>query len=523
MLNPRILVILSDMPDADSMLDMMLEMLSHAGRPYCLRFAVPEHFALTFEATVLPKGTLNPGDLKFYSEAEGLAGVIPIIADETHFLSLKGLYGFTERWETVLLSRFGKVPAQRAVLTARIEGEDKTAQAYQPAFSGTFEEEETLLHTGLALVCSCAPVKTLIIHPAFVFGRLEFLRHTDTSFDTLSIAAYAAGYTGYALDKAPLWPLGGCQPDAWLRKPGPESLPPTSLARYEQLAGISFALATASVRAMQGIFNVEDGYPQRLPPRLAVAHHTNAFLRRASLPMPLVVTAFIDLPEALHPPQSYMLRFSYLKALRHLPLTLYAGGEMERHLRAAFPNTLAYPDNSLLPRTLLADGITPMQLFRRNKLLLMQRTVRAYPSFSHIAWLDIDVLPHPICPNASLDFSKLMDSRIHLAWVNGEPDTSMMIVPRRHIKLIVREVQSVTQLDTDLKRSYAERELIRRLMDKFPDLFALHPMPQKGLLFFTVMDPHLLSIPLAMAIQNQAEPICVPPVTPPSKERYLHD
>lgn len=523
MLNPRILIIFSDIPDADSMLDMMLEALSKAGRPYSLRFAVPGRFAPALEATELPKGTLNPGDMKFYTETDGLAGVLPIVADETHFLLLKGLYGFAERWETVLLARLGRITAQRAVLTTQIEGEGKAAQAYLPAFIGAFEGEKTQLGTGLALVCSPAPIKTLIIHPAFVFGKLDFLRHADTTFDTLPIAAYAADYTVYALDRAPVWPVGGLQPDAWLRKPGPEALPPTALLRFEQLAGISFARATATVRAMQGVFNVDDGYPQRLPPRLAMEHHANALLRRAGQPMPLVVTAFIDLPEAFHPPQSYMLRFSYLKALRHLPLTLYAGGEMERQLRAGFPNTLAYPDNSLLPRTLLADGITPMQLFRRNKLLLMQRTLRAYPSFSHIAWLDIDVLLHPICPNASLDFSKLMDNRIHLAWVGGEPDTSMMVVPRRHIKLLVREVQSVTQLDTDLKRSYAERELIRRLMDKFPDLFTLHPMPQKGLLFFTAVDAQLLSVPLAQALQGLPEPIRVPPVTPPPKERCPHD
>ena len=112
-----------------------------------------------------------------------------------------------------------------------------------------------------------------------------------------------------------------------------------------------------------------------------------------------------------------------------------------------------------------------------------------------------------------------MDQRVHLATVAGEPDTSMIVVPRRQMKLLVREVQSITQLDTDLKRSYAEQELWRRLMDKYPDLFVLHPMPQKGLLFLTGFDARFLAAPLAQTIATLPEPIRLPPAVPAQKER----
>ena len=519
MINPRILVVLSNLANSDAMLNMLLDALAQAASPFTLRFAVPRQFAPDLSVEALPSGALRPDDLTFYEESEGIAGIVPTLTDETHILSLTGEYVFGEKWERILLSRFSRISAKNAVMTALICGEAETAQAYLPAFSLVTEGESVCLGRGLALVCSASPIRTLALHPGFVFSKADFARNVHTDPQTLSIAAFAAEYAVFALDRAPLWPAAGEPVEAWLTRPGPEALPPPVLARFEQFAGISFAQNTVSIRAAQGLCNVEDGYPQRLPLRLVLRQHAQTVLRRGQPSLPLVVTAFIDLLDALHPRQSYMLRFSYLMALRHLPLTLYAGGEMERHLRSRFPNSLAYPDNALLPRSALLEGMSLMQFFMRNKLPLMQRTMRSYPTFSHIAWLDIDALPYPICPSAPLDFSALTDQRVHLGWVAGEPDTSLIVVPRRHLKLLVREVQSITQFDIALKRSFSERSLIRRLMEKYPDLFTLHPMPEKGLLFLTGVDPSLLSAPHRQALRDLPPPILVPPAAPVQKER----
>ena len=522
MLNPRILVVFADPPDAQVLLDMVLNALSHAKRPFSLRFAAPQRFAQEIAQTQLPQGTLAPGDMKFYDDTADLAGIPPILTDETHFLCLKGSYAFAEQWEAVLLSRFRKISVKRALLTAVITGEGESAQACLPAVSCFTGEACMRLGAGLALVCSAAPVKTLLVNPAFVMASLDFLRNADLAEDTLSIAAYIADYTVFALDQAPLWPLGRRARPMLVAKPGPEVLPPTALARYEQLAGVSFERRSATVRALQGLFNVEDGYTQQLPLRLTLGDKAQTLLRRSPPPMPLIVSAFIDQPEALKPPQLYMLRFSHLHALRHLPLTLYAGGEMERHLRSRFPNTLAYPDNALLPRTLLGEGMTPMQLMQRSKVLLLQRTLRSYPTFSHIAWLDIDIMPHPVCPDAMPDFSALMDDRVHLAWVNGEPDASLLVVPKRLLVLLGREVQAATQIDSDTRRSFSESALLKHLLEKYPDLFTLHPMPQRELLFFTGFPPELLSVPLRQSLTGLPKPIRVPPTAPPQKERLTY-
>ena len=122
-----------------------------------------------------------------------------------------------------------------------------------------------------------------------------------------------------------------------------------------------------------------------------------------------------------------------------------------------------------------------------------------------------------------MDFSALMDNRVHIGWVDGEPDTSMMVVPARHLKLLVHEVQAVTQFDAALKRSFSERELIRRLLEKFPDLFTLHPLPEKGLLFLTGVDASLLSAATRESLCGLQAPIRVPPAVPAQKERKPHD
>lgn len=522
MFNPRILVVLSGLTNGEALIATLLGALSCAAKPYDLRFAVPFRFASELENAQLPAGTLNPGDVKFYDDGDGLYGARPLLTDETHFLSLRGAYAFETRWDATILSRFARCRTRRGLLTAVICPEEGGAQAYLPAFRGAITDEGVPLGAGLALVTCDAPVKTLLVHPTFLFGETAFLHTAALDADTLSTAAFAAGYTVFALDCAPLWPDADEPEPARLVRPPAEALSAAGLTRFEQLAGISFSARTVSVKSMLGIFGPENGYPQRLPQRLALAQGARTLLRPSAAPMALTVSAFVDLAGAPHPVESYMIRFSYLQALARLPLMLYTGGEQERHLRAIFPNTFVYPDNALLPRTLLGEGMTPMQLFKRNKILLLQRAAKANPSYTHIAWVDIDVLPHPVYPQALPNFAPLMDNRVHLGWVDGWPDTSLMVVPQPLLSPLAEAVRAVTQLDSEMKRGFSERQLLRRLLKRYPQLFTLHPLPKKGLLFLSCLDENLLSLPLRRLTVALPEPIRVP-APGQKKERTPND
>lgn len=511
MLGSRILVVIADIPDADALAATVLETVARASHPFAIRFAIPAYFQDIGDAVSEEAFQKIVSTAVFYPEAEGAAGVLPFIKDETHFLFLQGAHGFSERWDQGLLSRFSRLPSPNAVMTgavsapvpARGEGLPSpmpgalqasqmptVPQAFLPAVGHVFGEPGVQLVHGVPVVCGAAPIKTMLINPSIVFGKLDFLHQTEAAPGLLSISAFVAGFHVYALESPLLWPLEPPGP-RWLQRPDEETLPRANLARFEHLAGFSFELRRVGVRAALGLFG--EVYPQQMPLSLAVSQKAKALMARATHPMPMVVTAFCELPDSPRPALWYTLRFSYLRSLAHVPLLLYAGGPQERTLRGAFPNTFSYPDNSLLPKSLIYEGMPPMEHFKRNKMPLLQRAMQTYAGFDHYVWVDMDTLPYPICPQAMPDFSGLLDDSIHLATADGEPDGSLIVVPRQHMKLMVREVNALSQVDAALKRSFTERAMLKRLIEKFPDIITLHPMPRTHFMLMSLFDPGLLS------------------------------
>ena len=522
MLYPRVLVILSGLPGTQAALTTVMGALSHALFPALLRFALPTADKPESDQPDPLSGTPGAGHVRFYEESAGIQGVLPLVSDETHFLLLRGENAFADYWDAALYLRYRLCRAPYPLLTGVIVPDTEGAQACLPAIRGAVDMEGAPLGSGLALVNSAAPVKTMLAHPALLFGAIETLQKLDGDMASLSILAYAAGCTVFALDRPLLWPTARETLTAKLKVPPPWILPASGLNRFEQLTGLSFILGTTSVRATIGLFGPQDTYPQRLPVSLWLRQQMRTLLRPASARMPIFVTAFVDLPAPPHPTEVYLQRFAFLKALQRLPLSLYAGGESERHLRSCFPNTLAYPETTLLPRALLSDGMTPLQLFKRNQWLLLERAAHAYPTAAHLAWLDIDALSHPLCPDACPDFSALMDDRIHLGFVDGSPDASFTVVPRALLRVLAREVQTVTQLDVVMKRELGEKQLFRRLLRRHPEFFTLHMLPRKGLLFQSCFDRRLLSASLRRQLTDLPQPIRLPPRAAEKKESERH-
>lgn len=524
------LVILSSLSGASEAAQTAQRALAAAARPTGLRFAVPEACREGFDQE----------DALFYSGEEPLEAMLPLLTDETHFLHLMGAHGFAPKWDARLYDALRHVsgpallsasisppvegvPAPVADADADTRVYDRAAlgaaplprpaveaEACLPALADRFEDNAVQIVRGLPLVCAAAPVRTLVADPALLFGPVDFLRRAEPALATLSIAAYVAGFSVYALPDAPLWPLAE-PPRRWLRRPVPDALPGTTLNRFEQLAGFRYDRQRAGVCTTWGLFGAEDVYPQRLPRGLRLAQHARATrMRLSERYMPLLVTAFVDLPSPRRPVAAYILRFGFLKAVESLPLLLYTGGAQERLLRAGFPNTQSYPDNAVLPRSLMGMGMSPTDHFRRSKPLLMLRAASRRPEFTHAAWIDMDILPHPICREAVPSFGRLMDDRVHLATVDGVPDPSFVVAPVELLGRLCSRTKAVTQLDAELKRGWSEELLWTRLIEEAPDLFALHPMPRRRLLFLTVFDPQLLGARLRALLASLPAPVVLP-------------
>ena len=215
-------------------------------------------------------------------------------------------------------------------------------------------------------MCAEGPIKTLVIDPDLLMGPISFLRECDLTPSTLSLAAYVAGYAVYALHEPWLWPIR--EPDKrFLIRPSADVLPGSTMARFEQLLGFHYGQPHTTGKAAMGLFIPEDTYPQRMPGNLMLEQKLRlARLKLKEAHLPLMVSAYTDLPSARNSPAFYTLRFGFLRRIASLPLLLFTGGSQERALRASFPNTLNYPTHGLLPNELLAEGMTPAQHFARS-------------------------------------------------------------------------------------------------------------------------------------------------------------
>ena len=539
--SPGILVVLSMPIDAVQAQNTISRARAQASRPALLRFALPIPY----------EGSVDAGDsgLCFYDGLEPLLNNALPLENEKYFLLISGEHDFAPRWDASLLGVMRSLSDKPTLVTGTIGSSSAPAKKAEspspvitpgglhtlrqalpeirrrrlaaqaepppdehppevclPAIKESLNDTDHVIGAGLPLVCSAAPVVTLIADPAFVFGPVSFLSAEEVRLNTLSLNAYLEGYR-CCVPKTPcLWPVSE-RPRRILHLPCSAFLPGTNVRRFRQLIGLDEGQSMLNAKATLGIFGNTDHYAQRMPAALRLsqkAHEAKKQLLETHFP--LLVSAFVDLPSPRYPLPFYLLRFGFLRRIESLPLILYTGGALERQLRSSFPHTHSYPDNNVLPRTLLSEGMTPMQHFARSKPFLLHHAVQKQVEFTHVAWLDMDVLPHPVCTDALPDLEPLMDDRIHIAAVNGVPDASFVMMPVKLAPAVAREAKSITLLDAELNRGFREELLWERLFMKRPQWFTIHPMPRRRLLFLSVFDPRFLSHAIRPLLKDLPEP-----------------
>ncbi len=475
MLRSQILVILSADCDGYAAACTVRQAQAKAAQEQLLRFAVPKECGDSFWAFLADEIPRDSVAL-YEGSLDGLA------TERGHFLLLDGQYDFAPEWDRLLYTAWQRLGQDRTLLTGSMEPPVNAAygQVRLPALT-----DDAAISKGMPLICAAGPVRTLVADPAFVFGPLDFLQEKA---DCLSLAAFAGGYIVYVAAEAYAWPVGR-RPQHRLNLPS-SPLPGTTPARFAQLTGLGHEVGR--VKASMGLFGVANTYPQRLPQGMQLHQRIRrlGFSEREKR-LPLLVSVFIDLPERTLPAASYILRFGFLRDMQSLSLLLYTGGSQERALRAALPNTQSYPDQMV--KNALPMAIKPRERFQRSKPLLVRRAAQRQAEFTHAAWMDMDTLCHPICADAEPDFRPVMDGRIHMAVVDGTLDASFFVAPVALLGLLEKQTLELTQLDSEMKRPLTENALWERLYAQMPQLFAIHPMPARRLLFISLLDRRLLS------------------------------
>jgi hypothetical protein len=91
----------------------------------------------------------------------------------------------------------------------------------------------------------------------------------------------------------------------------------------------------------------------------------------------------------------------------------------------------------------------------------------------------MDYVKHPVPPSAVFLWDALTDDKIHLAQVNGEVDTGLVVVPREKIGWLL---ETASVLNPTPEMGPQDAGLFKCMADTYPDAFCLHPMEKKHML-----------------------------------------
>ncbi len=379
---------------------------------------------------------------------------------------------FLEYWDRSLLTALHEAAAERPLLTSFLMP-DHIPRAV--AVMGFAPEGCIQTAPGMKVLRALLPPRTFFLCPDFVFGAGEWMRRAreddwdGTGVIPLTANACANGFTAF-VPHVPT--MGRVAATSCIREHVPAGDWGINLPELEKAAGVCFEKREADAKARLGIYTSNGRYPVQLPLMDGLCQFIR---RRREHPISRVMLATaLGRHKPSLPMDAHLTLFSNLSELKRLSLCCYCPPEQAKVLQQYLPNTYARQEEE---GENLSYGSE--ESFLKNKPYFIAEAARHFPSHTHYGWIDMDYVKHPVYPNAVFVWDEMTDHRIHMAQVDGQVDTGLLIVPRGKVEWLLA---TAAVLNPDPALGYGDVGLFQCLKDTYPDEFALHPMEKRHML-----------------------------------------
>ncbi len=419
----------------------------------------------------------GPASLRLMT-GEGLAPkdawqtVYSLYGGQDYALQITAEAVFMPDWDQRLLASLHQTDAQRPLLTSVLSPDGIPRAA---AVRGFKPGGELQMAPGMKALHALRPPRTFFLSPDLIFGAGEWMRIAwENGWDgtgtlSLTLHAYAGGFTAF-VPRVP----SVCRSSSAVFPE--ESLPAGDwteiLPEFEQAAGVFFDKREADARAYLGIYTPDGRYPVQLP----LADGLRQFLRRRRE----TGAARVMLATALgrHAPpmplDAHLKLFENIAEPKRLSICCYCPLEYVKRLQRLLPNTYGLQAGEEgMPAYDSEDA------FFKSKPYFIAQAAYQFPAHTHYGWIDMDYVKHPVHPSAVFVWDALADDRIHLAQVDGEMDTGLVVVPRGKMEWLL---QTASVLSPDPALGAGDAGLFKCLADTYPEAFTLHPMEKKHML-----------------------------------------
>jgi hypothetical protein len=379
---------------------------------------------------------------------------------------------FLEDWDRSLLASFHEAADIKPLLTGALSL-DAIPRAV--AVRGFHQNGQLQISPGAKVLNASKPPRSFFLSPDFVFGPGEWMRAArendwdGTGVLSLTLPAFGSGFKAFVPH---LKSMGRLTPPSFPE----ESLPPgdweSILAEFEEDSGVFTEKREADLNARLGIYTPDGRYPVQLSMADGLRQ---LILRRKETPIARVMLATAFGKHAPRLPQDvHLTLFENMAELKRLSLCCYCPQDKIRLLQKIMPNTYARQEGE--------DGLPAFgseDAFLRSKPYFIAEASYQFPSHTHYGWIDMDYVKHPVPQSAVFLWDALTDDKIHLAQVNGEVDTGLVVVPREKIGWLL---ETASVLNPTPEMGPQDAGLFKCMADTYPDAFCLHPMGKKHML-----------------------------------------